>query len=238
VRLHEFEQQTVQSNHFTRFTASILIQAWKRISSTSPIHLCCLLKRRSTRIWSAAIGLCHFLLSRFVSTSFCSVSCRVVLLYGPPGTGKTSLCKALAQKLSIRLSNQYPHSHFIEINAHRLAPSLSAFAQPLTPLSLCSAYSPSGSVSPGRWLWKYLKRFRYSSPFLSYLKSLMFWCQFGRIWPRTRKCWSACWLVWVVSFLLTSPITPNISSFISQMKSRALLELVKPRYLAASLQMR
>lgn len=45
---------------------------------------------------------------------------RMILVHGKPGTGKSSLCRALAQKLSIRLSQKFARTKLVEINAHAI----------------------------------------------------------------------------------------------------------------------
>ncbi|CDJ44229.1 thyroid hormone receptor interactor, putative [Eimeria tenella] len=42
---------------------------------------------------------------------------RVLLLHGPPGSGKTSLCKALGQRLAIRLSRNFGSFLFVSLNS-------------------------------------------------------------------------------------------------------------------------
>ncbi|PQE11674.1 Pachytene checkpoint 2 protein [Rutstroemia sp. NJR-2017a WRK4] len=44
----------------------------------------------------------------------------MALFHGPPGTGKTSLCQAMAQRLSVRLSKIYPNTTMIQIKTATL----------------------------------------------------------------------------------------------------------------------
>ncbi|KAL8905580.1 MAG: hypothetical protein Q9171_006614 [Xanthocarpia ochracea] len=78
---------------------------WESLVFDEPLH---------TKLLSFLLRMVAFARSRTRAFN------RIVLLYGPPGTGKTTLCRGLAQKLAIRMGQEYEATKLIELDAGTL----------------------------------------------------------------------------------------------------------------------
>ncbi|XP_052111070.1 uncharacterized protein LOC107469515 isoform X4 [Arachis duranensis] len=99
-----------------RSLLALLLGVWREWPcSASASGFCKLLE-------SSAAGNQHWSCPKLV---LCSLLKRVLIhipcfMESGPWIGKISLCKALAQKLSIRFNSRFPQCQLIEVNAHSL----------------------------------------------------------------------------------------------------------------------
>lgn len=108
------------------------------------------------------VGLCYCMdrMLTFPLLGVLFLSC-----HARPGTGKTSLSRALAQKLSIRLSSRYSHSRLLEINSHSLFSRWFSESGKLVQKlfasvnELCEEEDCFVVVLIGRLFWAYLRSF-------------------------------------------------------------------------------